>query len=48
MATLTESLVQGWRILAFVQFAGVPSLLEIELRNEGLAYTKRNGDTQDR
>lgn len=48
MEMLPELVSEGRRILVFSQFTSMLALIEIELRKEGLAYTKLTGDTQDR
>jgi SNF2 family DNA or RNA helicase len=48
MAMLPELVSEGRRILVFSQFTSMLALIEVELRKEGLAYTKLTGDTQDR
>ena len=48
MEQLTEMLAEGRKVLLFSQFTTMLGLVEQELKQRGLAWTKLTGQTQDR
>ena len=48
MELLTEMLAEGRRVLLFSQFTSMLTLIEAELRQRGLAWTKLTGQSRNR